>query len=180
MASLSVGSLPPVLEPGSPECQAENDLSPIHLSVSSLTLIPLSVLSVSVAPRGAASQRSHLCTALLCFPPTFCPPCPVGWRVTTDIYLPGYGVCCQTGKWLFVHVFFRLCVCVCVCVCVDEGVPFGAEWNIVLQLVHSRWNLLFLWLLTASEMLPGRYQWVKRCENPIIKDHICTFGAFRI
>lgn len=56
--------------------------SPIHLSVSSLTLIPLAMLSVSVAPRGAASQRSHLSTALLCFPPTFCPPCPVGWRVT--------------------------------------------------------------------------------------------------
>ncbi len=48
---------------------------------------------------------------------------PVQWErgSLTDIYLHGYGVCFQTGKWLFADVFIS------VCVCVDEDVPFGAE-----------------------------------------------------
>lgn len=111
----------------SSECQGEmTSQSAIRLFVS----LPLSPLLLSVLSV-IESQRSDLPTPLSRSTPTFCSDCPLGWGGSlTDIYLHGYRICFQTGKWL-------LCPCICLGVWVCVYVWMCLLWPLIQSFVVS-------------------------------------------
>lgn len=73
----------------------------IHFFFPRLTLIPLSRQSVCVAPRGRL-PRGQISLFTFSVPlQLFVQPAQWDGGSLADIYLHGYGVCSQNGKWVF-------------------------------------------------------------------------------
>lgn len=128
-------SLSPIPMSGSPTTLNQ---SSIHLLVFLSHPHSLVRPPVTVAPRGAASQRSDLPPLLLCFFPTFRPTYPLGqkgadWHLSSWVRSP-------PSDWEIAFCLLRVCACacacayVCACVCVNEDA--AALWHWILFFLH--------------------------------------------